>query len=40
MHCENTHIHIDDELIMVDDPLEINIEVFEGLLQIFAAPKA
>ena len=39
MHCENTHIHIDDELIMVDDPLEINIEVFEGLLKFFAAPK-
>jgi diacylglycerol kinase family enzyme len=39
MHCRNTHIHIDDELIMIDDQLEINIEVFEGLLKFFAGPK-
>ena len=39
MHCENTHIHIDDELIMIDDQLEINIEIFEGLLKFFAGPK-
>ena len=37
MHCENTHIHIDDELIMVDDQLEINIEVFEGQMKFFTA---
>lgn len=35
MHCNNSHVHIDDEMIWIDDPVEINIELFDGLLKFF-----
>lgn len=35
LQANNTHIHIDDELIWIDDPAEIKIEVLEGLLKVF-----
>ncbi len=35
LQADNTHIHIDDELIWIDDPAVIKIDVYEGLLQIF-----
>lgn len=35
MHAINTHLHVDDELIWIDEPAEIRIEVFEGILSVF-----
>jgi diacylglycerol kinase family enzyme len=35
LQADNTHIHIDDELIWVDDPAVIKIDVYEGLLKVF-----
>lgn len=35
MGADNTHVHIDDELIWIDDPAVIEIEVFEGILKVF-----
>ena len=35
MHCDGTHLHIDDELMSIDDGLEINIAVLDGLLKFF-----
>jgi len=35
MQADNTHIHIDDELIWIDDPAVIKIDVYEGLLKVF-----
>lgn len=35
LQADNTHIHIDDELIWIDDPAVIKIEVYEGLLKVF-----
>lgn len=36
LQADNTHIHIDDELVWIEDPAQIKIEVFEGLLNVFA----
>ncbi|MBC7828216.1 MAG: NAD(+)/NADH kinase [Chitinophagaceae bacterium] len=35
MHCNERHFHLDDELIWIDEPAEIKIEVFDGLLKFF-----
>ena len=35
LQADNTHIHIDDELVWIEDPAQIKIEVFEGLLNVF-----
>lgn len=35
MQADNTHIHIDDELIWIEEPAQIKIEVFEGILDVF-----
>ena len=35
MQADNTHIHIDDELIWIEEPAQIKIEVFEGILNVF-----
>ena len=35
LQADNTHIHIDDELIWIEEPAQIKIEVFEGLLNVF-----
>ena len=35
LQADNTHIHIDDELIWIHDPAVIKIDVYEGLLKIF-----
>ena len=35
LQANNTHIHIDDELIWIDEPAEIKIELLEGLLKVF-----
>ena len=40
MQANNTHIHIDDELIWVDDPAVIKIDVYEGLLKVFVPGQA
>lgn len=40
MHCDDNHFHIDDELIWIDNPAQIKIEVFEGLLKFFVPVKA
>ncbi len=39
LQADNTHIHIDDELIWIDDPAVIRIDVYEGLLKIFVPEK-
>ena len=35
LQADNTHIHIDDELIWIEEPAQIKIEVFEGILNVF-----
>jgi diacylglycerol kinase (ATP) len=35
MQTDNTHVHVDDELIWIDDPADITIEVFNGILSVF-----
>jgi diacylglycerol kinase (ATP) len=40
MHCDGIHVHIDDQLIRIDDALEIKIHVFDGLLKFFVPEKA
>lgn len=38
-HANNSHIHVDDELIWLDEPSQITIEVYGGLLEIFTPGK-
>lgn len=35
LKANHTHLHIDDELVWIDDPAEVRIEVFEGILGVF-----
>ena len=35
LQADNSHVHVDDELIWIDEPAKINIELFEGLLKLF-----
>lgn len=35
VQADNAHMHIDDELIWIDEPREMKIELFEGLLKVF-----
>jgi len=35
MHCDGVHVHIDDELIRIEDAVEIKVHVFDGLLKFF-----
>lgn len=35
IQADNAHVHIDDELVWIDDPAVIKIEVFEGILNVF-----
>jgi YegS/Rv2252/BmrU family lipid kinase len=35
LQADNTHIHIDDELIWIEEPAQIKIEVLEGILNVF-----
>lgn len=39
IRATNSHVHIDDELLWIDDPAEIKIEVFDGLLKVFEPDK-
>ena len=36
MHCNGNNVHIDDELIRVENAVDIKIELFDGLLKYFA----
>jgi diacylglycerol kinase family enzyme len=35
MRCEGNHIHVDDQLMELDKPIEIRIELFDGVLKFF-----
>lgn len=35
LQADNSHLHIDDELIWIEDAAQIKIDVFEGVLHVF-----